>query len=160
MISILIIAFSGLVAGWILSRVVKEEVKYGKKYFYIICRVLLLILALIFLFKGFPHYSSMIIPFIVGVILSLFFRKIYFYLGLGLLFPSEFVIYLLFFFGLLYGSFKKLVLRNIIVNLVFFLIPLILLFFKEYLLMYDYILYSFISGALFALNSKVFKEKR
>ena len=160
MISIIFIVFSGLISGWILSKIVKGEVKAGKKYFNLVCRIILLFLALIFFYKGFPHYAGMIIPFIVGVLVSLFFKKIYFYLGLGLLFPIELVIYLVFIFGLFYGSLKKLILKNIIVNLVFFLIPLILYFFIDLLISYDYILFGFLSGALFTLNSKLFKEKK
>ena len=162
---LIILAFIGLVIGSILAFFTKEELVQGKKYFKFSKKIILLILIVLFLFKAFPNYLLVLVFFILGILIAVLFKKVYFYLGLGLFFSffysSNFLILvltLIFLFGLVQGSFisfhfgynKKRISKTLFVNLILFLIPVLLIFFRT-VQGYDYLFFAFGAGAILNL---------
>lgn len=129
------IAFLGLLVGYLLTFLAKEEIKPGKKYFIIVERAILIMLALVLLSQVWAT-KTFIIPFIIGLVMGYFLKIRYFYLGLALaasvtLSMEVFVLVasLIFLHGLPYGSVSsklKLPLHSIL----FFVPILIMLFFS------------------------------
>ncbi len=168
---IILIAFLGFIAGIILAFKTKEEFKSGKKYFLISEFIILLILALIFLFKSSLSYSSLIL-FVAGVLTTILVKRIYFYFGLALflsfLFSKDFnllIASLIFIYGLSEGtlktnalSYNKNKLKNLIIlNLILFLLPFSL-FLINNIINYMNIFSAFVSAVFFTLlfNRKIF----
>lgn len=124
-----IIAFSGLIAGYLINRFTKEELESGKVYFLWLKRLVILILFFILLIKSYDRYFALVIGFIVGY----FFKKDYFYLGLslasGFYLIKEIIASLVFIFGLAYSGLnhKTLDKKQIFYNFVFFIIPFLIL---------------------------------
>ena len=144
------LGFLGLVFGVLLGFLTKEEYLSGKKYFNILRRVVLFLMVVSLLYYSRDLISA--IFFGLGFLVALYFRKSYFYLGLGLVALSSFwMMFLIFVFGLVYGtlSFKKYwkdykkVIFPLCLQLVWFLIPLVFLFLE-----FEY-LGGFAAGALF-----------
>src|SRR3989344_2439353 len=134
---IILLAFLGFIAGIILAFLTKEEFKSGKKYFLALKFIIILILSLIFFLKSSLTYSSLIF-FIAGILITILFKRIYFYFGLALfisfLLTQEFNLLtasLIFIYGLPEGTLKanylsydKNKLGNLITtNLILFLAP-------------------------------------
>lgn len=162
---LIILAFTGLIIGSILAFFTKEELVQGKNYFKFSKKIILLILIVLFLFKAFPNYLLVLVFFILGILIAFLFKKIYFYLGLGLFFSFFYspnflilILTLIFLFGLLQGSSlsfhfgynKKRIFRVLIINLIFFLIPFLLIFFRT-VQNYDYLFLVFSAGAILNL---------
>lgn len=155
---VVLIVFLGLVAGFILGKYTKEELKY-KRYFNLLKRLLLFVLVIALLYYAWEFYA--VFAFVVGVLVSFLIRKLYLYFGLALflsfLMSKEFILLiasLIFIYGLVYGSFlrKK---KLFIYNLILFLAPFLLFFAKDFVLNYLYLFLAFTSGALFkAMISK------
>lgn len=152
-----LIAFLGLVAGFILGKYTKEELKDGKKYFILLERLILFILIVFMLYR--VDFSLLVVfCFFVGMLFFYKLDKSYFYLGmlmvLSLFLSKDFlmnVTFLIFVFGLPYGSifYQKKKIKEITWNLIYFAIPLILLLVNNYVMLnVDYFL-AFTSGALF-----------
>jgi hypothetical protein len=151
-----VIAFLGIIIGLILASRTKEELKIGKKYFILLGRLVFFTLIVFLLYKVSFNFL-IILFFILGIFFSFKLNKVYFYLGLTLLLSSfiseSFLIAitsLIFIFGLVYGTLiysrKKI---NISFDLIYFLIPLILLFVKGFVVNNIEIFLSFVAGTLF-----------
>jgi len=161
---IIIISFVGLVIGLILSNYTKDELKSGKKYFTLFKRIILIVLIVALLFQAFPNYLWVFIFFVVGILVSFLFRKIYFYLGLALftsfLVSKGFVALissLVFIFGLPYGTpfhHNKNKIRFIIFNFILFIIPFVLFLFKDFIYEYNYIFLAFLAGVFLNIVRK------
>lgn len=130
---IAVIAFLGLMVGYLLTVLAKEEIKPGKKYFLILQRVLLLALALVLLSQVWTK-KVFIIPFILGIVVGYFLQFRYLYLGLALaasitLSVDFFVIVasLVFLHGLPYGSISSKL--KLPFHALFFFIPVIIMIF-------------------------------
>lgn len=131
-VALVIVSFLGLIIGMIIAKFTKEELKQGKKYFILIKKTILLIIAIILLNYSYGNYIW-IIP---GLVIGYFLKEIYFYLGLALslsfiinqdLFTST----LIFLFGLPEGTLiyykNKPLIKKTLLNLILFLIPFIVL---------------------------------
>ncbi|MBT3690649.1 hypothetical protein HOG16_00195 [Candidatus Woesearchaeota archaeon] len=159
-----LITFLGLIIGLFIGKYTKGEIKSGKKYFSFSYRIVLFFLFLISLyFAWYANIFHFLLAFVAGMIFSIGIKNIYFYLGL--LFVLSFwgnetfffiVATLIFIFGIIHGGliiekFSRVKnIRNKIINsLILFAIPFILIYFKDFALNTSYILFAFISGAIF-----------
>lgn len=152
MVLAIIVSFLGLIAGLIVAKAAKEEIKPGRKYFKVVIRVILFLLVVSFLFLSWTSLY-VVVAFLVGLILARYFDRVYFYLGLGLaasVGSSEnfflLVNSLVFLFGLPYAGFIKL--KEVYLDAIFFFIPLLLLLIPI-VFSYEHLLLGFVSGALF-----------
>ncbi len=147
---IAIIAFSGLLIGYLLTFLVKEEIKPGQKYFLWLERILrLAIIAVLLWVVATP--KAMLLPFIIGIIIGLFLKIRYFYLGLVLAAASSlpmnlFVVVaaLVFVYGFPYGSISS-KLKLPFHALLFFIPVLVMLFFNP---INTESMLAFVAGAL------------
>ena len=151
------IAFVGLLVGAFIARRTKEELIPGKKYFILLERIVLFVL-IIFALYNVSFGVGTALSFIAGLLFFYKLNKSYFYLGLLILLASfvsvNFLVSitaLIFIFGLSYGT---LFYSGIRINLwyyelVFFLVPLILLFAGDFVLNNINYFFSFVAGALF-----------
>ena len=147
-----IIAFLGAFAGRIISKFTKEELKAGRKYFLFGEQVILLMLAGYFLYLS-QINASVFIYFIIGFLLSLFFKEVYFYFALAFIICITqnnliLVSSLIFIYGLFHGSLGK----KVYYILLYLILPI---FFKNYL-QYVY-LYPLLAGSFFSL---IFRKKQ
>lgn len=147
MIFPIILSFFGLIAGIILAHYTKEELKTGKKYFIILYKFILFITIIYALFLSELNYY--LFGAILGIILFIFLRNIYLYLGL-LIFSTLnlYMFYLVFLFGLPYGSliYSKKDLRNIVLNSFVWFVAAALILLID---INQTFLLSFSAGALF-----------
>lgn len=108
-IIISIISFSGLFIGMLLAGISPEEMKPGKKYFLLFRIVFCFLIAII----GFILFKPSIWMVLIGIVIGLFLKNIYFYLG-GILFLSFNLGYsilfsmLVFIYGMLNGTLNSL----------------------------------------------------
>ncbi len=130
---IALIAFLGLLGGYVLTFLAKEEIKPGKKYFLILQRLILIALALLLLSKVWTT-TAFIIPLILGLLVGFFLKVRYLYLGLALAaavnLPMDFFVLvasLVFLYGLPYGSTSTKL--KLPFHAVFFFIPVIIMLF-------------------------------
>ena len=148
---VILICFLGIFFGYLLRKIAREEVKFGKfgnRYFIWMKRLIYLVLIILLLYFS-ENYIIVIIFAVLGFLVGIYLDE-YLFLGgsLAVSFFDKnvllFVSGLVFISGLVYGSF----LRNLkkgLFSLVFF-IPLFLLFFNfNYL---DYLI-GLSSGGLF-----------
>ncbi len=152
---IVAIAFLGLVIGKILRHYTLEEINKGEKYLFILSKIVLASIILMSLYLFLPFKLSYIAGFLIGILIAFLFNRIYFYLGL-LLFLSFFinnnylllVSSLIFIYGLVKGSYlvKN---KEIIINLVLYLVPFLLYIIKNHLINYNFLIISFALGCLF-----------
>ncbi len=159
-----LITFLGLIIGLFIGKYTKGEIKSGKKYFSVAYRIVLFFLFLISLyFAWYANIFHFLLAFVAGMVFSIGLKNIYFYLGL--LFVLSFwgsetfffiVATIIFIFGLLHGgliiekfSRIKNIRNKIVASLISFAIPFILIYFKNFALGTSYILFAFISGAIF-----------
>ncbi len=132
---ITIIAFSGLLIGYLLTFLAKEEIKPGQKYFLWLERLFRLAIIVVLLWM-IATPKAMLIPFILGIVVGLFLKFRYLYLGLGVAAASSLsidvfvlVAALIFVYGLPYGSMSSKL--KLPFHALFFFIPvLIMLFFS------------------------------
>ena len=152
-----VIAFIGLLIGAFIARNTKEELKPGKKYFILLERIVLFVLVLFTLYNVSFGFGTAV-AFLVGLLFFYKLSKSYFYLGLVMLLASfvsvnylASVTILIFIFGLPHGSLfypgKRIKYWHY--ELVFFLVPLILLVSGEFVLNNISYFFSFVAGALF-----------
>src|SRR3989344_920240 len=132
-----LVSFLGLILGYVLASKVKEELDKGKIYFDAIVKIILVVLITILAFRLTFFGFETIIAIIFGIILNYFIKRVYLFLGLSLILIDDKLIasLLIFIFSLAYGTleyikYKKVNYKNILLNLVFFLIPLAFLFKK------------------------------
>lgn len=157
-ILIVLIAFLGLVFGILFSRLAKEEIKPGEKYFKILEKIILFILVIALLYYAWNNLLLTIIGFIIGIFVSSIFKIKYFYLGfammLGFLVSKEFsliIASLILLYGLPYGSrefFNKKFMDKVFLYFLFFIIPFVFLFFG-FVNNNLYLFLAFVAGALF-----------
>ncbi len=142
-IFIAIIAFLGLIVGYIVSWNAKEELKPGRKYFLLLKNALVVLLFLVLIYFNFN-----LVALIVGLVIGYFLRFYYIYLGFvvgsgflvnqGLLFSL-----LVFLFGLSYSSLERFNVNKVILSLVLFFIAFFVVLFYPY----EFFI-SFSAGAL------------
>lgn len=130
---IAIIAFLGLLVGYLLTYLAKEEIKPGKKYFVMLERAILIVLALVLLSQVWTE-KTFILPLVIGLITGYFLRIRYFYLGLALaasiaLSMELFVLIasLIFLHGLPYGGISSKL--KLPLHIVLFFIPMVIMLF-------------------------------
>ncbi len=117
-----LLAFLGFPLGFLLKRITKDEIKQGKKYFVFMIRALLIIIALILMYNFKPHWIL-----VIGIITAYFLSFNYLYFGLTYIILDNFILYvMLFIFGLPYSTLKDNK-KTILKELIFFIIPLLLL---------------------------------
>ena len=147
---IALIAFLGLVVGYILTFVAREEIESGQKYFIIMERAILILLALVLLSQVWIT-KTFFIPLILGLVIGYIFRFRYLYLGLALaasvtLAIDIFVLVasLIFLHGLPYGGTSSKLKAPF--HVLFFFIPvMMMLFFSPNNMNY---LLPFVAGTL------------
>lgn len=141
-----LIAFSGSFLGYFIANFTKDELKSGLIYFKILELAILLILSI-----GFLYFSFSLVLFFFGVLFGVFFRKEYFYFGIGIF--SNFnanvnflASGLVFIYGLPHGTmaFYRKRFFSLFYNLIWFFLPVII-----YYLGYDML--SFAGGGLASL---------
>lgn len=143
-----VIAFSGFLIGLLLRKLIKEEIKPGKKYFLIIEKAVLLAIIIILLSLT-KDYFHLFIGVITGFILAFILTR-YLFLGLSTtisLFLNNITLLitsLIFIYGIPYTALKS---RKILINLIFFL-PLLILLIPNHFIFTDYLI-GISSGALF-----------
>ena len=154
----LIIVILGILFGYYLGNITKDEILKGKKYFLFFENVILLILILIFLKLSF----LMLIGVVVGFVIYNFFKQVYFYLGVLVLCASLInkeiflaSVSLVFLFSLIFESLNKFKLKNFLLDIGLFLIPFSLLFVESFINTNLSILIGFSIGAVieWALSS-------
>src|SRR3989344_6449876 len=124
-----IIAFFGLIAGFLINKFTKEELENGKVYFLWLKRTIIVILFFILLIKSYDRYFALVIGLVVGY----FLRKEYLYLGLslasGFYIIKEIIASLVFIFGLAYSGLnhKTINKKQIFYNFVFFMASFLIL---------------------------------
>jgi hypothetical protein len=147
------VVFIAYIFGRILSILVKEEIKPGRRYFLALQRFLLVVISLTLLYISWLDYW-VVLMFFLGIFASFIIKERYFYLGLALavlsIISRELLVIYSFFmiiYGISYGSLNK----GILKRLILYALPFLVLFFN-FTTSYHYLFLSFISGAL------IFKE--
>ena len=150
MLEILIVVL-GILLGFYLGNIAKDEIIKGKKYFLFFESVILLVLILIFVKLSF----LMLIGAVVGFVICKFFKQIYFYLGILVLCASLInkeiflaSVSLVFLFSLIFESLSKSKLKNFLLDIILFLIPFSLLFVESFINSNLSILIGFSIGAV------------
>ena len=131
-----LISFLGVVVGFILNKLAKEEIKFGKfgaRYFVWMKRIILI--ALIIIAAYFTKNIALVLSFfIIGFILSIFLSEYFslsFAMLLGFLNGNKLLILiasLVFLYGLPYGSMLRRIKKEHFLILLFFFLPLLLIF--------------------------------
>ena len=159
MIIATIIAFLGLIIGQVLASQVKEELKLGRKWFLLIAKILLLVILFKLVLLAGPSLSFFI-ALLIGLVVNYFLKKIYLYFGFLILLSNFmnlndklFFASLIFIFGLAFGSivyikFKKFNYKISLINLVFYLIPVLFLLSKDFVVANGSLFTGFIVGGL------------
>ncbi|MBI2499571.1 hypothetical protein HYV88_04995 [Candidatus Woesearchaeota archaeon] len=141
---VILISFFGIFFGFLLRRIAKEEIKFGKfgaRYFIWLKRIILLLVILILLYFS-ENYLIVIIFAIIGFIVGIYLDE-YLFLGFGLVvgFMNKNLLLLIssliFINGLVYGSLLR-NLKKALPSLLFF-VPFLLLIFN-----FDY--YGYLIG--------------
>ena len=155
----LIIAFLGLIIGQVLASQVKEELKLGRKWFLLMAKVLLLIILFKLVLLAGPSLSFFI-AFLAGILVNYFLKKLYLYFGFLILLSNFmslddklFFASLIFLFGLVFGSLlyskiKKFNYKATIINLILFLLPILFLLSKDFVVANGSLFTGFILGGL------------
>ncbi|MDP2908261.1 MAG: hypothetical protein Q8N77_00470 [Nanoarchaeota archaeon] len=82
---VIALSFLGILAGVIISKFTKEELKPGKKWFSMLENCLMLAIGIVIIFYT-QEFSLFFMP---GLVAGFFFRRVYFYLGMALPLASE-----------------------------------------------------------------------
>jgi hypothetical protein len=151
-----LISFSGLLFGLLLRKIAPEEIPIGTRTFTIIQYFILFFIMLSLLYRSWFH-PSIIIGFPLGMLIARYFRVRYFYLGIALslafMITNRSVLFissLIFLYGLPYGTLlSKQVPERITRNLLFFLVPFMLLFMQPIVTLSLPFFLSLTAGALF-----------
>lgn len=172
---LVLIVFLGIVIGLVLNKLVREEMKLGRKYFLWLEKALFvaIIVSLIVLSGGFSFFSLIFL--IVGFFVAFLLKETYFYLGLGLVlaFISDNKDYLaviasfIFVIGLVFGALKDFKKENVkrifLFSVIGFFIVFVLFWFKGFVLEnLNYFGYFAVGGLLklLVINRKLFKLKK
>ncbi len=159
-------SFFGLVFGSLLSFVAYSELRVGRIYLLILEKILLLLLVIVLVYPAWHNLVYLANGFLVGFVVSIFTKKLYFYLGLALFFSFSLtqdflfiVASLIFLIGLPYGSRidtfpdKILTFKVLFFNLAFFMMPFLLVFISESVILYKELFLGFAAGALLYENA-------
>lgn len=145
-----ILVFLSLIFGKLLSCFTREEIKEGKKYFVLIEKILLILIALNLLIVKVSIFSLFIF---LGVIIYFFFKRISLFLGLSVVVSSfvniEFgllIASLVFIYLLAYS--RNLKWKNIVFDCLLFLIPISLIFVESFIKANLSIFLSIIAGSV------------
>lgn len=134
-----IISLLGEYTGALLAYKIPEEIKQGKKYFNILILILLPVIGLYSIYYFFSLFYL-----IIGLVLGFLIRKEYLYFGL--ISNNVFFASLVFLYGMPYGTLefnKNKKLKNLNINIIYFLIGIGLSFFLN--------IYSLAGGALIGI---------
>lgn len=138
MIITALIVFLGLIVGKIISYYTKDEYDAGLKYFKLLEKVLIGLVVVVLLFSKLSLVLFLYI--LIGIIIGVFVREIYLFLSIALLsvlfFSSDIILLvasLIFFFGIVYATVRRIEIKNIILNGVVFFIPFVLLLTKSFI---------------------------
>ena len=107
-----IYGYLGLISGYFLTRISPEEMVPGKKYFKIGKVLVIFLIGFFTLYLGTAYCCGLrlIVPLLFGLILGMFFKKIYFVFGFGIVFASgnfaTIFASLIFLFGMFEASFN------------------------------------------------------
>jgi len=133
-----LLAFLGLIAGRIIYEKTKDEYKSGLKYFKLAEKITIGAIAVSLLFSNLSLIIFLYV--LVGIIIGIFLKEVYFYLGVGMLgtlFLSDSFILLasvlIFFFGIVHGTILKINLKKIGVKALFFFIPFLFLLIQSFI---------------------------
>jgi len=144
-----ILAFVGLLVGSLLALFTRDELKSGKKYFILFYRVLLFILIIYLLYLS--ELNWWLLGLVLGLLFTLVFSELYFYLGLAVFsVMNVYEAFLVFLVGLPYGTLlfrKKRVKKYVLYSLILFFVPALILLVQ----IPETFLYSFVAGGLFSL---------
>ncbi len=121
-----LVAFLGIFVGFFLSKICKEEMEPGKKYFLALKNFICIFLGLFMLYVSLPNYTF----FIIGMLIGYAIRKEYLYFGVLMLLLRHSLDFTLlastfiFIYGLQYGTnFKKF--RSLFIEVLLFFPPII-----------------------------------
>ena len=135
---VILVAFLGLLAGRVISYYTKDEYKSGLKYFKLIEKILIGVIVLVLVFSKPSLWLFVYI--LIGIVIGFFVRRVYLFLGFGLLsilFLGENLILLVsvlvFFFGIVYSTVRQIKVKEIILNGLIFFIPFLLLLMKSFI---------------------------
>ncbi len=138
MLLVILISFLGLVAGRIISYYTKDEYKDGLKYFKLLEKILIGIIILVLLFSKLSLVLFLYV--LIGIIVGVFIRRVYLFLSLGLLsvlmLSNDLILLisiLIFFFGIVYASVRRIGVKKIILNGVIFFVPFLFLLMKSFI---------------------------
>ncbi len=135
-VALTLLSFSGLLFGYLLANIAREEVKPGKKYLISINKAISFISGLAFIYFAWKAADiTILLTFAIGIILSLVIRKEYFYIGLvfalSLFLGNEALLFfssITFLYGCVYGILvEKNKIKTVSINLMLFLLPFLLL---------------------------------
>ena len=127
-----LISFLGLPLGIIISKYTKEEIHNGKKYLVVLKEILLIAIAITFIYYSRKDYLILSLGILLGIIFYKSFKQIYFYLGFAAavsFINPVLILSLIFIYGLPHGSLlyeEKA--KNLKASFIWFLIPLLILF--------------------------------
>ncbi len=147
-----LLTFSGILFGILLKKIAKEEIKQGKKYFQIMIKILLVIIAFILMYNFKISWTI-----IIGILLGYIIPLNYLFFGLSCIILDNFLLYIIIFIiGLPYGS---LINKNkkILNELILFLLPM-LLFIGNINVVYKTEIASIVAGYLLT-KSLTWKKK-
>ncbi|MBU0930354.1 MAG: hypothetical protein KJ623_04770 [Nanoarchaeota archaeon] len=119
----ILLSFIGILAGILIARYTKEELKEGKKYFIILERICLILISLILISN---YKISWVV--LLGLIAGYFLNIIYLVFGLTLVLTNNMMLSIIvFIYGMPYGSMLKEKTKKVLKDLVLFLLPALLL---------------------------------
>ncbi len=162
---VFIVVFIGLISGLLLNKIAKEEIIQYRKYFKILEIIFLLTLIISLLYNINGYYW--IIAFFIGLIIAFFIRELFLFLGAALILSSfnnnvfALVASLIFIFLMIFSARNrdKFKLKNIIIGFILFLLPIILLFFDEFIINNIDILLGLVAGCIVMLTYHNYKDK-
>ena len=133
-----VISFLGLIVGKVISYYTKDEYESGLKYFKFLEKIIIALLVVVLLFS---KVSLMLFLYIlIGIIIGVFVREIYLFLGLALLsslmLTNNLILLisvLIFFFGINNATINRINVKRIILNCVIFFVPFLFLLTKSFI---------------------------
>ena len=139
-VAITLLSFSGLLFGYLLAHIAKEEIKPTRKYLIKLKRYIAIIASLALLYFSWSNIT-ILLTYAVGIAISFIIKKEYFYIGLlmvlSLFIHNEALLFfssMVFIYGCLYGILvEKQKWKTFYVNFWLFLLPFLLIW-LEYLI--------------------------
>ena len=133
-----VISFLGLVVGKIISYYTKDEYEKGLKYFKFLEKIIIALLVVVLLFS--KASLGLFLYILVGIIIGVFAREIYLFLGLAvlssLMLGNDLILLvsvLVFFFGINNATINRTSVKGIILNGIIFFVPFLFLLTKSFI---------------------------